>query len=170
VNIKRDYIKRLHFEMQQSLTLSLTVSLILAPALLTTPVKNEPNDLAPAVILLVTKTRAIEKEMDQITNQQHTPASFIFTRLESFYSRREISYKMLAKHTIKRTRTKYKFISNLLPFPTIPAWSSVGEPFSETGRESAPPVALNGGKERMREEKKQKGYEKHARRKYFQQR
>lgn len=40
-----------------SLTLSLTVSLILAtpaPALLTTPEKNEPNEVAPALTLLVT--------------------------------------------------------------------------------------------------------------------
>jgi hypothetical protein len=49
---------------------------------------------------------------------------------------RESSYKI--HHT---TKARIKFI-NLLPFPTIPAWSSVGEPFSETGRESAPPVAL----------------------------
>lgn len=34
------------------------------------------------------------------------------------------------------------FRRDFLPFPTIPAWSSVGDPFSETGRESAPPVAL----------------------------
>lgn len=62
-------------------------------------------------------------------------------------------------------------MSNLLPFPTIPAWSSVGEPFSETGRESAPPVALENfvGKEGKRK-KNRKGYEKHARPKYFQQR
>lgn len=33
---------------------------------------------------------------------------------------------------------------NISPFPTIPACSSVGEPFSEIGRESAPPVALKG--------------------------
>lgn len=29
-----------------------------------------------------------------------------------------------------------------LPFSTAPDCSSVGEPFSDTGRESAPPVAL----------------------------
>lgn len=36
------------------LTFSLTDSLIFAPALLTTPEKNVPNDFAPAVTLWVT--------------------------------------------------------------------------------------------------------------------
>lgn len=40
---------------QGQLTLSLTVSFILAPALLATPEKNDPNDFAPAVTLLVTE-------------------------------------------------------------------------------------------------------------------
>ena len=48
--------------MPKSLTLSLTDSLILAPALLTTPVKNEPNDFAPAVILLVTAEKKKKKK------------------------------------------------------------------------------------------------------------
>lgn len=52
--------------------------------------------------------------------------------------------------------SRTKLISNLLPFPTIPAWSSVGEPFSETGRESAPPVALNFRCRGMREKGKRK--------------
>lgn len=43
------------------LTLSLTVSFILAPALLTTPEKNDPKDFAPAVTLLVTKARKWKK-------------------------------------------------------------------------------------------------------------
>jgi hypothetical protein len=58
---------------------------------------------------------------------------------------------LLVTKTTKQTRVMVRrFVfkslsaSNLLPFPTIPAWSSVGEPFSETGRESAPPVALLG--------------------------
>lgn len=50
------YVRRLSIDLKQcKLTLSLTVSLILAPALFATPEKNDPNDFAPAVILLVTK-------------------------------------------------------------------------------------------------------------------
>jgi hypothetical protein len=80
----------------------------LAPALFKAPEKNDPNDFAPAVTLLVTK--------------------------------------MIKQTGIMARRYVFKSpsASNLLPFPTIPAWSSVGEPFSETGRESAPPVALLG--------------------------
>lgn len=40
--------------MNYVITLSLTVSFILAPALLTAEYKNEPKDLAPAVTLCVT--------------------------------------------------------------------------------------------------------------------
>ena len=39
------------------LTLCLTLSLILSPALLTTPEKNDPNAFAPAVTLCVTNKR-----------------------------------------------------------------------------------------------------------------
>jgi hypothetical protein len=44
----------LHYTMNKLLTLCFTVSFILSPALLTTPDKKDPNDFAPAVILLVT--------------------------------------------------------------------------------------------------------------------
>lgn len=130
----------------KSLTLSLTVSLILAPALLTTPVKNEPNDFAPAVILLVTAKR---KKNEQLKNGSDNESA----RTLSLHSQPKEKKKVFPSthvgvqikfpfHT-QQNSARMKLISNLLPFPTIPAWSSVGEPFSETGRESAPPVALN---------------------------
>lgn len=69
---------------------------------------------------------------------------------------------------VRLPRLKSQFGPNLLPLPTIPAWSSVGEPFSDTLRESAPPVALlgieeprracegEGGDGREREERKKR--------------
>jgi hypothetical protein len=93
------------FEDAKSLTLSLTVSLILAPALFTTPVKNEPNDFAPAVILLVTANEEKEKN-EQLKNgsdNESAPAQPL--HIHEIPAKKRVFYN--SRGTTYRTCTTY---------------------------------------------------------------
>lgn len=78
------------------LTLCLTLSLILSPALLTTPEKNDPNAFAPAVTLCVTCKR---REKNEILNFNLWFASYRKARQANFI---KLNY-LLPSHTISNS-------------------------------------------------------------------